>query len=230
MFLLNLKNVRYKAIVFFGVMILVFCVLIKGEKLDALQAFRNVFGGNELFRPIAIISFIIYVVLIQFMHIDSIMLILRNDTYLRVRYNTKKVLFNKILWMIFLVNILCVIIMFISWRISTVLCGCNLELINWKQLIEICFRGFLTSNILIIIQSISLIKRNETDTFFIMNMVSILLVLLSFTNLKVLSICPFYLEYGGLVFNVGLCIMYMMICILIYRKLYMEREHEQYGN
>lgn len=227
---LFLKNIRWKCVTFFGVMLVVYYTLIKLEGLDAVLAFRSTFGGNQLYRPIVIISFMIYVALIQYLHIDSIMVFLKNDIYLSVRYGNEKPMFKSLLTNMFFINMICVILTVCSWCTMLMMCSYDMRFVDWGQVADITIRGYITCTIVIIVQSILLLQWNETNTFMAMILFCVFFVLLSYTDFEIVSICPFLLDKGLLSVNIGLCVVYILVGLFFYRKKYKEREIGKYGN
>ena len=85
-----IKNARYKYGLIFCSLIVTFCVLIKIEGFDELGAARVILGGYPLGRTILILTFVINVSLIQYLNADQMVLMLKKNELLLIRYGKPK--------------------------------------------------------------------------------------------------------------------------------------------
>ena len=196
-----IKNARYKYGLIFCSLIVTFCVLIKIEGFDELGAARVILGGYPLGRTILILTFVINVSLIQYLNADQMVLMLKKNELLLIRYGKPKKLLCRLLKSILYQNIIYAFLILAASAISGILCG-------------------LPSFSLV--QVILIIRLNEVNTFMAMLVFSVLCAFLSRIDIGIFTLFPMQLSGIRLGLNVILCIGYIaggtFLCFKIYQK------------
>jgi len=78
-------------------LVITFVMLIKIEHLEALNALRLLFAGSGFSKMFLAFAFVICMVLLQYLNMDSIMLLLKNNSLLIIRQKNH----DKLLLMLF---------------------------------------------------------------------------------------------------------------------------------
>lgn len=138
-----IKNTKYKYGITFCSVLVTLIMLIKIEGFDALDAVRVFLGGYPLGRTVLVLSFVLSIALIQYINIDSIMCLLKNNTYFLVRYENRKKLLYKLYKNIFSLNAAFIGLIIIAYGISVMICGLKFSWIDGFEILELGFRGFV---------------------------------------------------------------------------------------
>lgn len=219
------KNIKYKSPVVVGSLIITFLVLIKLEQTSEMEALRIVFGGYPLYRPMRIMAFILAMSLVEFIHADVLVVFLKRDAYIRIRYKHHRQMLQEQFKYMLLLNVMYIFVLLFAFLVAVQIADQGLEQINWTEMVEISLRGYIECNFITIFQSVFLLKYSEQKSFAYIKTVIAVLVLLSQWNLEIISISPFYVYGWKLITNVILSVLYLVGVILIYRKNFYKREN-----
>ena len=219
-----IKNVRYKLLIMFTTLIITFITLIKVEHFESLNSIRLLLGGYKLGRMFLITAFIMCIALIQYINIDAIAFLLKNNTYFIIRYKNKNKLFYTLLKSILLLNIIFMGLLIIAFVLSSLVCGVSFMEISFLELLELIFRGLITCICFILMQIYLFIKFDEINTFMIMTIISVICVFLTRINIWIFTIFPVPLPRDKLYLNIIICLIYIGVGILECNKLYKRKD------
>lgn len=217
-----IKNEIYKYGMVICCLVVTFILLIKVEGFDALDAARVFLGGYPLGRQILVLIFMMCIALIQYVNLDSIMYLLKSNTYLLVRYRDRKTVFYRLLVSIFCLNVIYVGTVVVAFVIAILICNLKISQVDEFEILELCIRGLLMFLCLSLIQIFSMIKWDEMNTFMIMTVISIFSAFISRINIGVFTIFPVQMPIKELILNIIICFIYIIsgiiFCSIIYQR------------
>lgn len=173
------RNAKYKYAVVLCTVIVTLFMLIKIEGFTALEAVRIFFGGAPLGRIVLLLAFVMCIALIQYINVDTIMCLLKNNTYFLVRYEKRKLLLNRLYTNIFFLNAIFIGVIIFAYGISVITLDLTFSWMECLEILLLSFRGFLMCIGCSLVQVILMVKHNETDTFMIMTVFSVLCAFIS---------------------------------------------------
>lgn len=220
-----IKNSRYKYGLILCSLIVTFSVLIKIEGFDGLGAVRVILGGYPLGRTILILIFVINVSLIQYLNADQIVLLLKKNALLLIRYGKPEKLLCRLLKSILCQNIIYVLLILAASVISGILCGLPSFPGCIREAVELGFRGLLMCAFFSLVQVILIIQLNEVNTFMAMLVFSVLCAFLTRIDIGVFTLFPVQLSGLRLGLNVVLCMGYVVGGIILCFKMYRKHRH-----
>lgn len=208
------------------VLLLTFLELIKVEHYGALKAVRLFFGGSPMGRPVLMMGFLLNVVLIQCMNVNPIRYLLKNNTYLLIRYGKREILLLKLFVNAFFLNVAYVALVFAALGLSMPLCGLDVSALACVETAELAGRGFLACLFCSLVQIVCSIKWEEQRTFMAMMAFAIVCAFVSCRNPGVFTVFPVRLAGPGLFLNIALCIMCLAAGIDVSLRLYQKKGEE----
>lgn len=223
-----IKNARYKYGLVVIVLIITFLTLLKVEKVEGTDALRVVFGGVVLYNHFLLLAFIIMVGLLQYIHADSMILLLKRDMYLITRGKKPQDLLKKLMVTVLISNIILIIVTIASFELSMILVQDSFAELDHLEIIGVSGRGFLTCSWFSLLQMIVLMKCDEMHSFLIMFGISVVFGFLSYLPLGVFSLLPVELAGGRLALNIAICILYIVGTGIVLFILYRRREVRGY--
>lgn len=217
-----IKSARYKYGLIFCSLIVTFCVLIKIEGFDELGAARVILGGYPLGRTILILTFVINISLIQYLNADQIVLMLKKNELLLIRYGKPEKLLCRLLKSILYQNIIYAFLILSASAISGILCGLPSFPVRIREVVELGSRGLLICAFFSLVQVILIIRLNEVNTFMAMLVFSVLCAFFSRIDIGIFTLFPMQPSGIRLGLNVILCMGYIasgtFLCFKIYQK------------
>lgn len=218
-----IKNVKHKYGIALCTMLVTLAMLIKIEGLDALAAVSVFLGGYPLGRTVLVLAFVMCITLIQYINVDSIMCLLKRNTYFLVRYEKQEKLLYRLYTNIFLLDAAFIGLVIITYGMAVMICGLKFSRIDVLDILVLGSRGFLMCICCSLLQVILLIRLNEMNTFMIMMAVSVISAFISRINtgiFRIFTIFPLPILKKYLFINFFIYFLYIIIEIIFCNSLY----------
>lgn len=219
-----IKNTRYKYILAAVAFLIVFLTLMKMEGMKGTDTVRVIFGGILLDRPIKQFAFIVNMSLVQFINVDTVLLLIKRNEYFIFRYKKRSSLFVGLLMDIIISDFVFVMLAFASFVGVTLMLQGTLVELPYGILIGICGRGWFTCILISVLQIISLIKLDEMYSFLVMIGLSVLGLSMSYLNIGAFSPFPVELIGWRQLENILICIIYLVGTMVIAYVLYQKKD------
>ena len=225
---LLIKNVFYKFILIWIGSFVLLSYMIEQPFLENGDWLRLLFGGVKMGTASITMVYMCSMALLQYLHLDTTLLCTKEEGVLLSRLKSRKKLFWHSVRSICILNVLFCICVATAGIVAMALAektGWNENLILFSEMMEIIVRGFLFCVLFAVVQAIILTYVDEARAFLIMTGICAVLVICSKIKLAFLILpAPFKLEGALTNVAVSVCIMYIIIAMVIFRKRLLSRD------
>ncbi len=217
---LLIKNSRCHYLIIMFALVITFVMLIKIEHLEALDALRLLFAGSGFSKMFLAFAFVICMVLLQYLNMDSIMLLLKNNSLLIIRQKNHDKLLLMLFKNIIILNLIFITLIIISFLFALLICNRQIVEVMEPELLELSIRGFVVCLCFSMIQIYLAMKYDESNVFMMMTLVSVIGIFISKVNLGIFTIFPIQLSPSMLGLNITVCSIYICIGVMICKRTY----------
>lgn len=225
---LLIKNVCYKFVLIWIGSFALLSYVIWQPFLENGDWLRLLFGGVRMGAVTIIMVYMCSMALLQYLHLDTVLLFTKEGGVLLSRLKSREMLFWYSVQSICILNVLfcmCVATAGIAATALAERAGWEGNRILFSEMTEIIVRGFLFCVLFAVVQAIVLTYVDEAKAFLIMTGVCAVLVITSKAKLAFLILpAPFELTGAFAGIAAAVCIVYIVIALVIYRKRLLNRD------